>query len=604
MIVTRKLLIPTLIFVAVMFLGFIAINTANSISDIEANEEQNLEEELGIVQERLESRESFAVGLALEVANNPEVQAAFAAGDRERLTELTLPAYEALDAQFDIPQYQFHLPPATSFLRLHSLDRFDDDLSSFRFTVLAANAEERPVSGPEIGRAGLGVRGIAPVSYQNEHIGTVEFGLNIDQTFLENLREQLGADVQLLLLRGPAEEVATFAGATADLQGPTDQLILQASTFEEPIFAEAATYSDVLEGAPVISRIQAGNQQYAIISAPVSDFSGNTIGVIEIFNNRTAVIADQTRNIITAVIASLITIAVGGVGLTLITTRMLRPIGTLTEAAVAIAEGDLTRNVPVKTDDEIGTLATAFNNMTARLRDMVDSLEQRVADRTRALEISGNVSRQISNILDRQELVKTVVEQIKTAYSFYHVQIYFFDDMAENLIMVGGTGEAGQQMLENQHRIPAGKGLVGRAGKIGQPVLVPDTSQAEDWLPNPLLPETAGELAVPIADKEVIMGVIDVQHNVRGALTQLDADMLLAVANQVAIVYKNVRSFEKQRQRTEFEAKINEMRNRIQATQTVDDALKVAIRELGNAVGSTKTVVRLNTYESENDEQA
>lgn len=118
-------------------------------------------------------------------------------------------------------------------MRLHQLDSFGDDLSTFRFTVLEANATNQPVSGLEIGRGGLGMRGVVPVNYQNNHIGTVEFGLNVDQKLLADLKNQYGVDWQILLRREPAE-IATFTGAVADAVGPTEELILQASTLETP----------------------------------------------------------------------------------------------------------------------------------------------------------------------------------------------------------------------------------------------------------------------------------------------------------------------------------------------------------------------------------
>jgi hypothetical protein len=56
----------------------------------------------------LHEMEDFALGLALQVASDTDVQAAFAAGDRERLIELTGPAYQQIDRSFDVPQHQFH----------------------------------------------------------------------------------------------------------------------------------------------------------------------------------------------------------------------------------------------------------------------------------------------------------------------------------------------------------------------------------------------------------------------------------------------------------------------------------------------------------------
>ncbi len=74
-----------------------------------------------------------------------------------------------------------------------------------------------------------------------------------------------------------------------------------------------------------------------------------------------------------------------GIGL-LAVRRVVRPIQNLAATARAISAGDLSRDATVTSRDEIGDLASAFNSMTARLRDLLTDLEQRVADRTTALE--------------------------------------------------------------------------------------------------------------------------------------------------------------------------------------------------------------------------
>jgi GAF domain-containing protein/HAMP domain-containing protein len=272
--------------------------------------------------------------------------------------------------------------------------------------------------------------------------------------------------------------------------------------------------------------------------------------------------------------------------------RISQPLLQLTATAAQIAEGDLNQKAEVAGNQEVNQLAAAFNNMTAQLRNLIDSLEQRVAERTRALEISSNVSRQLSNILDRQELVKAVVEQVRTAFDYYHAHIYLFDETEENLLMVGGTGRAGQQMLADGHKIVAGKGLVGRAGQTGQPVLVPDTSKAEEWLPNPLLPDTQAEIAVPIMSGDRVWGVLDVQHNVRDGLSQADVDLLVSIANQVAVALRNANLFEEAQQQAAQEALVNEINQKILNTKDVQEAMQVAVREVGRALNASQTVVR------------
>jgi putative methionine-R-sulfoxide reductase with GAF domain len=297
-----------------------------------------------------------------------------------------------------------------------------------------------------------------------------------------------------------------------------------------------------------------------------------------------APVDQQTRA--TTIISVLITLMASGAAAGLAQVLVV-PISRLTAVAEKVSAGDYAARAEVQSEDEIGRLATSFNTMTSQLQSTLQGLEQRVADRTRALETATEVSRRISTILDQRQLVSEVVEQVRSSFDYYHTHIYLFDEQKENLLMAGGTGEVGQTMLESGHAVPKGRGLVGRAASTNLPVLVPDVTKVDGWLPNPLLPGTRAEAAVPIAIGENILGVLDVQDDAVNGLSETDIALLQAIAGQVAIALQNARAYQQAQHQADREALIGNIAQQIQSTTTMEDALKVAAREVGRALGTT-----------------
>jgi methyl-accepting chemotaxis protein len=79
-----------------------------------------------------------------------------------------------------------------------------------------------------------------------------------------------------------------------------------------------------------------------------------------------------------------------------------RPVHTLSQAALRIAQGDLTQAIQVETQDEIGTLAQSFQQMVSRLRELVATLKAASEEMASAAEQLSDHTRAQSAMLERQ----------------------------------------------------------------------------------------------------------------------------------------------------------------------------------------------------------
>jgi len=76
----------------------------------------------------------------------------------------------------------------------------------------------------------------------------------------------------------------------------------------------------------------------------------------------------------------------------LIARQIARPALAIAQAATSVAKGDCTTVAPVLTDDEVGVLATAFNEMTARLQSLYTNLNEQVQATTHTMVASRKAS--------------------------------------------------------------------------------------------------------------------------------------------------------------------------------------------------------------------
>ncbi|NKQ35578.1 MAG: GAF domain-containing protein [Chloroflexi bacterium] len=191
-----------------------------------------------------------------------------------------------------------------------------------------------------------------------------------------------------------------------------------------------------------------------------------------------------------------------------------------------------------------------FDGESAIVATVVDVTEQRLAEeslakRTTELETVAQVSTAVATVLDSEKLLQEVVNLVKERFDLYHTHIFLLDDVGQNLLLTSGAGEAGQQMVAEGLSIAVdqAQSLVAQAARTRQGVIVNDVLTSPGFLPNPLLPDTRAEMAVPMIVGNTLLGVLDVQADSPDYFSEEDAEIQTILATQVAIALENARSF-------------------------------------------------------------
>lgn len=556
MTITRRLLGSILVWLGLLLLVLLLLDGLTGLRALETQERQALESLRQGMQDSLAARRTVVLALATEVAYNPRAQELFAARERQQLLELMQISYSNLHKAFNVAQLQFYLTPATTFLQVEQPTQYGNDLSSSRTMVVIANTERRPVGGLEIGYTGLALWGVAPMMYHGYPIGSVAFGLDVGDAWLTEMQSQVGGEWQIILSREVAEK-ARFEGAGVNMPRPSQELFLQSSTLKEPFFADAAQYQNVLNGETVLWRQRVAGRRYAVLSMPLLDYAGRVIGVVDVIFDRTSLVQSLWQGVLLNLAIVSVVLLLGGWGFSWLMSRILRPVGMLTEAAVAIAWGDFERVIPEDRPDELGELARAFNQMTANLREAFARAEERAQEldrRARYLEATAVVARDAASVLDVEQLLERMVYLISEKFDFYHAGLFLLDQAREWAILRAASSAGGQQMLARGHRLRVGaQGIVGYVAQVGQSQIALDVGADRHFFNNPDLPETRSEMALPLRVQDEVIGVLDVQSVAPEAFSAEDVEVLQTLADQVAMAIHNARLFLQTRQALEAE---------------------------------------------------
>lgn len=190
-------------------------------------------------------------------------------------------------------------------------------------------------------------------------------------------------------------------------------------------------------------------------------------------------------------------------------------------------------------------LAVAINN--ARLHRQNEQLLQQAARRATLLQAGAIVSRNITSILDLDELLRSTVDIICDEYGFYYAGIFLVNNTPDEngkiwAVLKAGRGKAGRLMMEKGHKLEVGgNSMIGAAVALKEARISLDVDEEKVWYPNPYLPKTRSEMALPLVFKGEAIGALTVQSVEEAAFSKEDISSLQMMADHLAVAINNAR---------------------------------------------------------------
>lgn len=465
--ISNKIHLPLIasIVIGMCLIFYSSYNSVNKIEeDIYKSETTSLQVYL---KNQLAAKYDIGLTNAINIGSNFDVIEALEYDNIEFATEgldRLIKTYKE-NTPFKNIKIHIHTKDLKSFLRHWSPKKHGDDLSGFRHTIVKVKETKKPLVAIELGRAGMVIRGIAPIIKGDEYLGSVEFmqGFN---SIVKAAKEDINAQVLVLM------DKTQLKTATLLKESPAakDSVLAQRKTDTDMNFFNEIKNLDLS-----VYKESFKTENYFIVKQELKDFKGNRVGEIlvgEKIEHVEQAINQAEEGMIQQIIIMILIDLFIVIMLIFVMSKMVSaPLKDLKSKAEELAsgEGDLTKQIEIKSKDEIGQTSEQFNHFVNKVRDIITLAKSSSNENasvsnelsSTALEV-GKMAESTANIIDethsmsqtiKNELEISVTEAKKSKEEIEGANKKLDNARKQIISMVEKVSQSAHTEIELAHKI-------------------------------------------------------------------------------------------------------------------------------------------------------
>lgn len=276
-----------------------------------------------------------------------------------------------------------------------------------------------------------------------------------------------------------------------------------------------------------------------------------------------------------------------------------------------IVSGELVGVLAVENEDsfsetEIALLKTIVGPLASAIHNFVqlDELQAALAAQSQQriqLQTAAEVAAAATGVLDLEEVVEASVNLIKERFGLYYVGLFLVDYDKKEAVLVSGTGEAGRLQVQESRRLRVGgRSLIGGATSDGKPRITQDVTQDKEWLPNPHLPDTRSELALPLRAHGRIIGALTAQSEQPHHFSPELIQVLQTLCDQLATAVENARLLTRVEARAQRQQTLAQLSAQLHRTADIEEIVNIGLRAISHYLDNAPVALRLGKQPGNN----